>query len=203
MEAYDGKLHDLNCAIIVAHPDDETLWAGGLVLMNPANRWKIVTACRKDDVDRSGRFFSAMKILNAEGVMGDLDDGPEQEPLESETVEEAIVSLLGGENYDLIITHSMKGEYTRHRRHEEVGVAVSNLIESGRLKAGRLWMFAYEDGGRKYLPRTIEGADIVVTLPDEVWDKKYKIITEIYGFDKESWEAKTTPCCEAFWDFRT
>ena len=23
------------CAVIVAHPDDETLWAGGLMLMHP------------------------------------------------------------------------------------------------------------------------------------------------------------------------
>lgn len=24
-----------NCAVIVAHPNDETLWAGGLMLMHP------------------------------------------------------------------------------------------------------------------------------------------------------------------------
>jgi LmbE family N-acetylglucosaminyl deacetylase len=36
----DSKSLDLikennKCAVIVAHPDDETLWAGGLMLMHP------------------------------------------------------------------------------------------------------------------------------------------------------------------------
>ena len=27
------------CAVIVAHPDDETLWAGGIILMYPEANW--------------------------------------------------------------------------------------------------------------------------------------------------------------------
>jgi hypothetical protein len=30
---------------------------------------------------------------------------------------------------------------------------------------------------------------------------KYKIITNIYGFATDSWEAQTTPRMEAFWQF--
>ena len=29
--------------VIVAHPDDETLWAGGTLLMHPDCRWTVVT----------------------------------------------------------------------------------------------------------------------------------------------------------------
>jgi LmbE family N-acetylglucosaminyl deacetylase len=32
-------------AVIVAHPDDETLWAGGTILEHPSNDWFIVCLC--------------------------------------------------------------------------------------------------------------------------------------------------------------
>jgi hypothetical protein len=59
-------------------------------------------------------------------------------------------------------------------------------------------MFAYEDGGRRYLPKAIRGADLIRTLSEHTWNEKYRIITEIYGFAPESWEARTTPRVEAF-----
>jgi hypothetical protein len=34
-----------------------------------------------------------------------------------------------------------------------------------------------------------------------VWDIKYSIITDIYGFEHDSWEAQTTPRDEAFLQF--
>jgi len=42
---------------------------------------------------------------------------------------------------------------------------------------------------------------LVFALPPNLWEKKYQIITEIYGFEKNSWEAQTTPREEAFWQF--
>ena len=73
--------------------------------------------------------------------MGDLDDGSDQLPLDPELVSESILALLPGKNFDLIITHSPHGEYTRHRRHEEVAEAVVRIIESKRLRTRGLWMF--------------------------------------------------------------
>lgn len=190
-----------NALVIVAHPDDEALWAGGIILMHPEINWTILTLCRRSDLDRSPKFHKAMKALRAEGIMGDLNDGPEQIPLDSKHVEEAILSLLKYTVYDLIITHSVQGEYTRHRRHEEVAEAVIELIKLERLKTRKLWMFAYQDGNRRDLPKPITAADIQVKLSPEVWNQKYEMITKIYGFSADSWEAKTTPKTEAFWAF--
>ncbi len=58
----------------------------------------------------------------------------------------------------LILTHSPYGEYTRHLRHEETGRAVISLWEEGCISATEIWMFAYEDGGKRYLPRPIKAA---------------------------------------------
>jgi LmbE family N-acetylglucosaminyl deacetylase len=191
-----------NCALVVAHPDDETLWAGGLMLMHPEVKWTVVTLCRKSDPDRAPKFFKALEKLRADGFMADLDDGPEQTPLDSEHVQETIELLLPSKKFDLIITHSTSGEYTRHLRHEETAKAVLILWRAKRLIAKELWTFAYEDGNRKYLPRAIKKADFLVRLNKEIWRLKYDIITGIYGFNKDSFEAKTTPSQEAFWCFK-
>jgi len=189
-------------AIIVAHPDDETLWAGGTILSHPSNKWFIICLCRASDPDRSVRFHEALKLYHAEGVMGDLDDGPTQEPLNEKELEDYIIRLLPASRFDLIITHDAKGEYTRHLRHEEVNKAVTSLWQTGKIQATELWTFAYEDGNKTYFPRAIDTAPEFEKLPEHIWQNKYKIITETYGFNKVSWEAETTPLAEAFWQFK-
>jgi LmbE family N-acetylglucosaminyl deacetylase len=191
------------CAVIVAHPDDETLWAGGTMLMHPDSEWIVLTLCRKSDQDRAPKFLQAVEKLNASGVMCDLDDGPEQQPLSNRQVQHEILQNLPSDRFDLIITHGLSGEYTRHLRHEETAQAVMALWKSERLHSGQIWRFAYEDGGGKHLPRAIENADIQVRLPEEIWQKKYDIITNVYGFGPGSFEARTTPREEAFWCFKS
>lgn len=193
--------HKKNVVIIVAHPDDETLWAGGTILSHPHWSCFVVCLCRSDDKDRAPKFYKALEIMRAEGIMGNLDDGPEQEPLAEEEVERAVLNLLPARHYDLVITHNPTGEYTKHLRHEETSKAVLSLWQSGEISTAELWTFAYEDGNRDYLPRPVENANIYRTLTKRIWLRKYSIITEIYGFSSDSWEAKTTPEKEAFWHF--
>jgi LmbE family N-acetylglucosaminyl deacetylase len=189
----------INCAAIVAHPDDETLWAGGTLLLHPDRCWTVVTLTRKSDAERAAKFEKALQRYGGAGIMGDLDDGPEQKPLRLVEVEDAIMALLPAQRYDLVLTHARWGEYTRHRRHEEVAKAVMALRESGRLSLGEIWMFAYQDDGGKHLPRPVENSDVYVRLPQDIWEQKYRIVTETYGFGPDSFEARTTPKDEAFW----
>lgn len=191
------------CALIVAHPDDETLWAGGTVLVNSEADWTVMSMCRKNDPDRAPKFYKVMELYDAYGVMGDLDDGPGQSPLDLEDIEDAIMKLLPDNEYDLIVTHSPRGEYTRHLRHEEIGFAVADLIVKKKLKTKELWMFAYEDGDRRYLPRANAQADIVCELPWDIFELKERIITDFYGFESSSFEARTTPRREGFWRFKS
>jgi len=188
-----------NCAVIVAHPADETLWPGGTLLLHPETRWSIVTLCRENDAHRASGFPKALQQYNATGVMGDLDDGPEQKPLRTIDLEDAIIDLLPSDRYDLILTHGPWGEYTGDKRHEEIAKAVIALRESERLTATEVWMFAYEDGDKKYLPRPIDDADVTIRLPKNIWQKKYEILTATYAFAPDSFEAKTTPKEETFW----
>jgi LmbE family N-acetylglucosaminyl deacetylase len=188
-------------AVIVAHPDDETLWAGGTILSHPTWKCFIATLCRASDSDRAPKFFQAVKALGAEGTMGDLDDGPEQVPLAEEELHQTILSLLPEKHFDLILSHSPTGEYTRHRRHEEIGRAMITLWQEGKISTEELWLFAYEDGDKRYFPRAIQKATIYQNLPEMIWQRKYQIITAIYGFPQNGFEAQTTPRAEAFWQF--
>lgn len=190
-----------NNAVIVAHPDDETLWCGGTLLMHPNHLWFIACLCRQDDPDRAPKFKKILTEYNARGAMGDMDDTPEQPPLPMKEVKEAILNLLPKENFDLLITHSPFGEYTRHLRHEEIGKAVIELWNDQEISTKELWIFAFEDENKKYYPRAIEGAHLVQQLPDNIWKEKYRLITKIYGFNEDGFEARTTPQKEAFWKF--
>ena len=69
------------------------------------------------------------------------------------------------------------------------------------ITVNEIWTFAYEDGKKSYLPHAVGRAHIVQELPEKIWTKKYNIITNTYGFKKDSWEAQTTPTTEAFWKF--
>lgn len=188
-------------AVIVAHPDDETLWAGGTILSHPSWECFVICLCRQSDAERASKFYNALEILRSQGIMGDLNDGPDQKPLDEKEVQRVILELLPKKHFDLIISHNPSGEYTRHLRHEETGKAVIKLWQAGKINANELWSFAYQDGNKAFYPRAVENADIYHTLTKRIWLKKYSLVNEVYGFNKNSWEAETTPKAEAFWQF--
>ena len=190
-------------AVIVAHPDDETLWAGGFVLEHAEWDWFIGTLSRANDPDRAPKFAQALRCLRARGAMADMEDGPLQQPLPAVDVQRQVLALLPRIHFDLLLTHGPRGEYTWHRRHVEVCQSVVALWRAGRISAGALWLFAYEDGGRQYLPRAVLNAHVYQSLSPQVWRTKYDLITQVYGFHPESWEARTTPHEEAFWCFES
>ena len=134
--------------------------------------------------------------------MDDMDDGPRQLPLDEYQVRETIMRLLPETKYDILITHNPSGEYTRHIRHEEVSRAVISLWQMKKIRAPELWTFAYEDEGGKKYPAAIEAADLYYSLQDDIRKSKNKIITEIYGFAGNSFEANAAADGEAFWQFR-
>ena len=113
-------------------------------------------------------------------------------------------SLLPGNKFDLVMTHSPFGEYTRHHRHEETGEAVATLWEAGKILAPELRMFAYSDQGKGGIgdpSAPIKEASLFKPLPKAVWQKKLDIITGIYGFNPGSYEARITQREESFWSF--
>lgn len=96
--------------MVVAHPDDETLWGGGIVLRNPGG-W-VIQCCSVPEADpiRADKFREACRRLGAEPRVlhgRDVYDCP-----------------LSGLEYvdldaDVIVTHGAAGEYG-HPHHVQV-----------------------------------------------------------------------------------
>ncbi|OHB75696.1 MAG: hypothetical protein A2W31_08855 [Planctomycetes bacterium RBG_16_64_10] len=188
-------------AVIIAHPDDETLWCGGLILAQRRWRWNIVGLCRGSDPDRAPRFHAVLHRYAATGALGDLDDGPAQTPLAADQVQQAIRALLPPQSFDLVLTHGPRGEYTRHRRHEECCAAVVALWHAGHLQTARLWLFAYDDEAGSHLPRVHPAAHRQQTLPAKHWHAKRRVLMDTYRFAATSWEVRAAPRAEGFWCF--
>ena len=80
------------------------------------------------------------------------------------------------------------------------------LWEKELIKAKEVWMFAYEDGGeggKQDLPKAIKTAHLKSILPEDIWRRKRTIVTDIYGFTLDSYEANIVMREEAFWCFQS
>ena len=118
--------------MIVAHPDDEALWGGG-ILISELN-WKVIcVSCgyqewRKDDFERAMNFLN---ITDYE-IWDFPDNLPDGVPAWTDEIileiSNRIKKILNEKKYDKIVTHGPDGEYG-HNQHKAVHQIVKNLVK--------------------------------------------------------------------------
>jgi LmbE family N-acetylglucosaminyl deacetylase len=99
---------------VFAHPDDESLWAGGLLAGNNVTWTVICCSIPKRDPIRAYKFFDACEML---GVNGRLLPFSEEDPFR--------LDLLDLDGYDVILTHGKAGEYG-HPHHKFLHERIAN-----------------------------------------------------------------------------
>lgn len=114
---------DVDKLMIIAHPDDEVLWGGMNLLLEPG--WFVVCSTNASHPTRSKEFYKTMSWCNVTRyIMYDVKDEyteeeEEADALYDDTMFEHGLRELSKHKWKLVLTHNDKGEYG-HEHHRKV-----------------------------------------------------------------------------------
>lgn len=185
--------------LLVAHPDDETIFFGGLLQTYRRKPWKVV--CVTDgNADGQGEkrkqdFFSACAQLRTKNCeMWDFKDR-----YESRLDIGPLIERLRAESPSEVFTHGVLGEYG-HPHHQDVSLAAHRAFPKGL----PVWSTAYNCFAEK-----------VIRTPQRAYQRKCQVLANIYfsetvrfarylpSYNHEGYTRVQLPEVERLYDFLT
>lgn len=158
--------------VIVAHPDDETLFFGGLILSNKDLKWSVIVATDAnadgDGARRAQQLQEACRLLGVyEVIQWDFPDIFEQRLDQEKLIKK--ISDFANSHPDIteVYTHGPAGEYG-HPHHQDVSFAVHSYFLSNAPQVP-VWSIAYNSHPQKHL-----------MLAEEIYHQKREILQGPY-----------------------
>lgn len=133
-----------NILFAVAHPDDESLWVGGLLnFLNKREEVNVSVLCAtgKNHPERAKEFEDVMNLVGIENWYMGEEDVPSRGGIFlsdlNESFNKGVHSLgLGLLNIDVLITHSFYGDEHLHCQHAQMFGALFNFCQSSNIPFG-------------------------------------------------------------------
>lgn len=150
--------------LVVAHPDDESIFFAGLLMNERSRPWKVicVTDGNADQMGntRANQFKEACRLLKVKCEHWDFEDKFEKRL----NIKDLVERLRSLEKPEVVYTHGILGEYG-HPHHQDVSYAVHEAFN----KKVTVWSPAYNRFPQKKF-----------VLSKKQYNIKTKIITKIY-----------------------
>jgi len=174
--------------LVVAHSDDETIFAGGLILLSHETHWTVI-CCTSESNQRNLEFLCACEFLGKESnnkvdpvLLGLIPDNIDHSALNKE-----LRSYVTG--YDIVFTHNNQGEYG-HEDHKVVQRCVTDsianpntwvFISPGSTNVNQEQLKSKKPGGNFLLHLPLN----VVILKKTAFQKCHKSQAELYGYHND------------------
>ncbi len=150
-EQYDSELAkqlrkvDLtktNKVMIVAHPDDETIWGGKHLL---DSNYLVICLTNANNKQRKKEFLSIMKETNNVGIILSYPDKTNNKrddwSTQTDAIKQDVAYVLKYKDWQTIATHNPDGEYG-HVQHKQTSSIVSEVTRTQK-KFNKLYYFNY------------------------------------------------------------
>lgn len=176
------NLKDVDNLMIVAHPDDETLWGGGHLIQG---NYLVVCLTNGDDPVRKRDFMNVLEVSKDKGLIlsyPDLIDKKKGVGIENRStweyeqlaIRKDIDTLLKYKKWNIVVTHNPDGEYG-HQHHRYTSRHVTDIYEMQPSCAKNFMYFG------KYYAKDKMTQNVKAELPalsEDVYKQKKKMMDQ-------------------------
>ena len=168
---------EVNALLIVAHPDDETIFCGGTILSHPSWSWNIVCVTMQQNTSRPQEFESTINMyrgfgvnINSSQTLNKPDYNQDLSQQDYDEWKESINQL--NLKPEIVLTHNIMGEYG-HKHHIATSKIVQELFKN-------VWEFVYPGDPsispqpRKSIVKELTLDQILLSRKKEIYDTCYK-----------------------------
>ncbi len=192
----EDALTDYDSLMVVAHPDDETIW-GGDHLLN--GKYVVVCITNGNNSKRRAEFASVMKQTGSVGLMLTYPDktAGKRDNWDScrEQIQKDIDTIVRQKNWSVIATHNLNGEYG-HIHHQMTSAITTSSVEKAELTNQLYYFGTYvkaknmkKSNYQQYLTNPLTGDELEAKLSlTKLYGSQSKVMDHLgHMFPYENW----------------